>query len=64
MSQAEFKAIPLADFDLCSKIYELLNLAQNLKYIKKGVNETIKSINKGISELVILSGDTEPLELL
>jgi U4/U6 small nuclear ribonucleoprotein SNU13 len=64
MSECEFKAIPEAGFELSSKIYELLNLAQSLKYVKKGVNETIKSINKGITEIVILSGDTNPLELL
>ena len=64
MTEGEFKAIPDAGFELSSKIYELLNLAQSLKYIKKGVNETVKSITKGTTEIVILAADTKPLELV
>lgn len=32
--------------------------------MKKGINETIKALKKGIVECVLLSADTEPLELL
>lgn len=64
MSQGEFKAVPEAGFELSSKIYELLYLAQSIKYIKKGINETIKSINKGNTEIVIFAADAKPLELL
>lgn len=64
MSQGEFRAHPQAGPELCSKIYELLNLAQNLQLIKKGVNETIKAVNKGAADAVILSADAHPVELL
>lgn len=31
---------------------------------KKGANEATKTLNRGISELIILAADTEPLEII
>merc|ERR1712224_1125613 len=36
----------------------------NLKELKVGANEATKAINKGISELVVMAADTEPIEIL
>lgn len=47
MESDELKPIPLADLELTSKILELINQAIRFKQLKKGVNETIKIINKG-----------------
>ena len=37
---------------------------QNYKQLKKGANEATKTLNRGISEFVVLAADTEPLEIL
>lgn len=36
----------------------------NLNQLKKGANETTKTLNRGISELVIIAADTTPLEIV
>ena len=36
----------------------------NYRQVKKGANETTKSLNRGVAELVILAADTEPLEIV
>jgi ribosomal protein L7Ae-like RNA K-turn-binding protein len=36
----------------------------NYKQLKKGANEATKTLNRGISELIIMAADTEPLEIL
>ena len=43
---------------------DLLQQAVNYKQLKKGANETTKALNRGIAEFVVLSADTEPLEIL
>lgn len=45
----------------------ILNLVQsacNYKQLKKGANEATKSLNRGISEFIVLAADAEPLEIL
>ena len=32
--------------------------------MKKGANETTKSLNRGVAELVVLAADTTPLEIV
>jgi U4/U6 small nuclear ribonucleoprotein SNU13 len=32
--------------------------------IKKGANETTKTLNRGIAELIIIAADTTPLEIV
>lgn len=56
--------MPLADPKFTSKILETIHQALKYKQVRKGVNETLKFLNKGIVECVILAADTEPLELL
>lgn len=34
------------------------------KQLKKGVNEVLKCLNKGASELVIMAADCDPLEIV
>jgi U4/U6 small nuclear ribonucleoprotein SNU13 len=43
---------------------DLLNQSQFQKQLKKGANETTKSLNRGVADLVILAADTEPLEII
>merc|ERR1711879_1121317 len=35
-----------------------------LKQLKRGANEATKTLNRGISELIIMAADAEPLEIL
>merc|ERR1719194_367617 len=58
------KAFPLADTEMTRKILDLTQQACNYKQLKKGANEATKSLNRGISEFVVLAADTEPLEIL
>lgn len=36
----------------------------NFKKIKKGANEATKTLNRGLSELIVLAADAEPLEIV
>ncbi|ESW96073.1 hypothetical protein KL921_003189 [Ogataea angusta] len=58
------KAFPLADSGLTQQILDVVQQAQNLRQLKKGANETTKTLNRGISEFIIMAADTEPIEIL
>ncbi|KAL5150366.1 NHP2-like protein 1 [Glycine soja] len=58
------KAYPLADAQLSITILDLVQQAANYKQLKKGANEATKTLNRGISEFVVMAADTEPLEIL
>ncbi|KAK7818150.1 nhp2-like protein 1, partial [Quercus suber] len=58
------KAYPLADAQLTISIMDIVQQAANYKQLKKGANEATKTLNRGISEIVVMAADTEPLEIL
>eukprot|EP00940_MAST-03C_sp_MAST-3C-sp2_P000073 g73.t1 len=58
------RAYPLADGKLASTILELVQQASNYKQLKKGANEATKTLNRGISEFIVMAADTEPLAIL
>ncbi|EIE81410.1 hypothetical protein G6F57_003694 [Rhizopus arrhizus] len=58
------KAFPLADASLTSTILDLVQQASHYKQLKKGANEATKTLNRGISEFIVMAADTEPLEIL
>ncbi|EJU06088.1 ribonucleoprotein-associated protein [Dacryopinax primogenitus] len=64
MSAPNPKAFPLANNDLTNKILELVNQATSYKQVKKGANEATKTLNRGIAEFIVLTADTEPIEIL
>jgi len=43
---------------------ELIQQAVNYKQLKKGANEATKTLNRGISEFIVMAADTEPIEIL
>ena len=45
-------------------ILELVQQAANYKQLLKGANEATKSLNRGISEFIVMAADAEPLEIL
>ena len=64
MSEVNPKAYPLADSELTVAILELVQQASNYKQLKKGANEATKTLNRGITDLIIMAADAEPLEIL
>jgi len=58
------KAYPLADLDLTSKILGLIQQASNYRQLRKGANESTKTLNRGLSEFIVMAADAEPLEIL
>ena len=57
-------AWPVADASLSQEILDLVQQASHYRQLKKGANEATKTLNRGISEIVILAADTEPLAIL
>jgi U4/U6 small nuclear ribonucleoprotein SNU13 len=43
---------------------DLVQQASHYKQLKKGANEATKTLNRGISEFIVLSADAEPIEIL
>ncbi|CAM9131505.1 unnamed protein product [Ectocarpus fasciculatus] len=64
MSETNPKAYPLADAELTVQILDIVQQASNYKQLKKGANEATKTLNRGITDLIIMAADTEPLEIL
>lgn len=58
------KAFPLADAQLTIALLDLVQNATNYKQTKKGANEATKTLNRGISEMIIMAADAEPIEIL
>ncbi|KAF9509956.1 hypothetical protein BS47DRAFT_1300765 [Hydnum rufescens UP504] len=61
---ADPRAYPIADEALTNQILDLVQQAASYKQLKKGANEATKTLNRGVSEFIILTADTEPLEIL
>ncbi|GMI43949.1 hypothetical protein TrCOL_g7096 [Triparma columacea] len=61
---ADSKAYPLADSELTIALLDLVQSATQYKQLKKGANEATKTLNRGISEVIIMAADAEPLEIL
>lgn len=54
----------MADSMLTTKILNLVQQAMNYKQLRKGANESTKTLNRGQSEFIVMAADTEPLEIL
>lgn len=58
------KAYPLADAHLTKKLLDLVQQSCNYKQLRKGANEATKTLNRGISEFIVMAADAEPLEII
>jgi len=58
------KAYPLSDPNLSMSILDVVQQATNYKQLKKGANEAAKTVHRGVSEMVIMAADTEPIEIV
>ena len=61
MQEISERASPLATEELASEIFDLVSQCASLKQIKKGANEATKTLNRGITELIIIAADANPL---
>jgi len=52
------------ELKLTNTILDIVQQASNYKQLKKGANEATKTLNRGISEFVVMAADTEPIEIL
>jgi U4/U6 small nuclear ribonucleoprotein SNU13 len=57
-------AWPIADAALTQEILDIVQQASHYRQLKKGANEATKTLNRGISEIIILAADTSPLAIL
>lgn len=56
-------ATPLASRKLSKKLYKCVKKAAKVKHIRRGVKEVQKFINKGEKGIVVLAGDTLPIDV-
>ena len=49
---------------LTQEILDIVQQASHYRQLKKGANEATKTLNRGISEIIILAADTAPLAIL
>lgn len=56
-------AQPLASKKLSKKLYKCVKKASKVKHIRRGVKEVQKFINKGEKGIVVLAGDTLPIDV-
>ncbi|MBI4019919.1 MAG: 50S ribosomal protein L7ae [Candidatus Aenigmarchaeota archaeon] len=50
--------------ELVGKVYEAVSLAKTTGTVRKGVNETTKTIERGLAKLVVMAEDVTPEEVL
>ncbi|KAL2888272.1 13 kDa ribonucleoprotein-associated protein [Ceratocystis lukuohia] len=55
---------PRADEALEQEIYDLVQACHHARQLKKGANEATKTLNRSVSELIVLAADTAPLAIL
>jgi len=58
------KAFPLANMVLTAKILNLVQQATSQGQLRKGANESTKTLNRGLSEFIVMAADAQPLEIL
>ncbi|KAJ5259267.1 hypothetical protein N7478_012248 [Penicillium angulare] len=61
---SENAAWPMADEALSQEILDILQQGTHSRQVKKGANEATKAVNRGVSEIVIMAGDTTPLAIV
>lgn len=57
-------ANPLASKKLAKKLYKVIKKAQAQKQLRKGIREVQKFVRKGEKGILVLAGDTSPVEVI
>lgn len=50
--------------DLVDRVYEAVSKARESGKVKKGTNETTKSVERGLAKLVVIAEDVDPPEIV
>ncbi|KAI4500095.1 hypothetical protein M0802_004965 [Mischocyttarus mexicanus] len=64
MDEVDPKAYPLADAALTAKILNLVKQAVDYQQLRKGANEAVKTLNRGLSEFIVMAADATPLQIV
>jgi len=64
LTRLEPIACPLAPKKLTKKLYKTIKKAQKQKQLRKGVREVQKFIRRGEKRIVLLAGDTNPIDVI
>jgi U4/U6 small nuclear ribonucleoprotein SNU13 len=62
--EVDKRIFPLASKSIQKDIFNTITRCAQLKKIKKGANEATKTLNRGISELIVIAADAKPLEIV
>ena len=62
--EVDKRIFPLASKNIQKEIFSAITRASQLKKIKKGANEATKTLNRGISDLIVIAADVKPLEIV
>ena len=62
--EVDKRIFPLASKSIQKEIFNAITKAAQLKKIKKGANEATKTLNRGISDLIVIAADVKPLEIV
>ena len=62
--EVDKRIFPLASKNIQKEIFTAITRAAQLKKIKKGANEATKTLNRGISDLIVIAADVKPLEIV
>jgi large subunit ribosomal protein L7Ae len=50
--------------EVSDRVYQILEVVKNTGKLRKGVNETTKSIERGEAKLVVIASDVQPEEIV
>jgi U4/U6 small nuclear ribonucleoprotein SNU13 len=64
MPEVDSRAFPLADSAVTQQILDIIQQATHLRQLKKGANEATKTLNRGISEFIVMAADAAPIEIV
>ncbi|ESO04566.1 hypothetical protein HELRODRAFT_78950 [Helobdella robusta] len=64
VNRCQIIANPLASRKLTKKIYKVIKKAQKAKHLRKGIKDVQKCLRKGEKGLIILAGDTHPIDVI
>ena len=62
--EVDKRIFPLASKNIQKDIFSTITRCSQLKKIKKGANEATKTLNRGISDLIVIAADVKPLEIV
>lgn len=66
MTEADvnLEAHPLIDTHFTRKVLDLVQQPCNYKQLRKGASKATKTLNRGISQFMLMAADAEPLEII